>query len=167
MARVRLAALPSAISATTSTLDGHDTEDNVACSIRFPTGMASAHLTWTAGARKVIYTVHGAKGAIRVEDDDLEITTTARGAPEVLRERLPSDWMDASHVKWFASLIDDFAGAVARREWVGKDAEDAVRCIELIGAAYASARRSGREQRLGAASLVPAVTHGGAHGLLR
>jgi hypothetical protein len=42
-----------------------------------------------------------------------------------------------------------------------------VRCVELIGAAYASARRSGREQRLGfVAESAPAV-HGGAHGLLR
>jgi predicted dehydrogenase len=161
-----LGAYPSAISATSSTLDGYDTEDNLACSIRFPTGMATAHLTWTAGFRKVIYTIHGSQGAIRVEDDDLEVTSTAGGAREVTRERLPSDWMDASHVGWFDSLFDDFANAIDRREYVGKEAEDALRCVELITAAYSSARRSGRELPLGVGPrAVPKLAVGGLVGM--
>ena len=40
--------------------------------ITFPNGTATAHLTWTAGMRQVIYTIHGERGAIRVEDDDIE-----------------------------------------------------------------------------------------------
>ncbi len=43
----------------------------------FWAGMAAVHLTWGAGIRKVIYTIHGDKGAIRVEDDDI----TDAGAP--------------------------------------------------------------------------------------
>ena len=42
----------------------------------FPSGTATAHLTWTAGVRKVIYTIHGERGAIRVEDDDVEVAAS-------------------------------------------------------------------------------------------
>ena len=54
-----------------------DTEDNFSCTMTFPEGIASAHLTWTAGVRKVIYTIQGARGAIRVEDDDVEVAVMA------------------------------------------------------------------------------------------
>ncbi len=46
----------------------YDTEDNFTCVLTFPTGIAHAHLTWTAGVRKVIYTVQGTKGAVEIED---------------------------------------------------------------------------------------------------
>ena len=57
-----------------------DTEDDFSCSLRFPTGVASAHLSWNAGVRKVMYTLHGERGAIRVEDDDIEVAV-ASGPP--------------------------------------------------------------------------------------
>jgi hypothetical protein len=56
--------------------------------------------------------------------------------------------MDASHVGWFESLLAQFASAIDSREYVGKDAVDALKCIELIHAAYASASDGCRELRL-------------------
>ena len=50
-----------------------DTEDNFNCTVTFPGGIAVAQLTWNSGFRKVIYTLHGEHGAIKVEDDDIEI----------------------------------------------------------------------------------------------
>jgi hypothetical protein len=56
----------------------------------------------------------------------------------------PSDWMDASHVGWFGSLFDEFRGAIANQDFVGKDAREACLCIDLIERAYRSARESSR-----------------------
>jgi predicted dehydrogenase len=144
-----LGTYPTAITAHMSTLGSFDTEDNLACSITFPNGTASAHLSWTAGMRRVIYTLHGDRGAIRVEDDDVETTVAQKRADgsiawEVQRERISSDWMDASHTAWFRSLFDQFSAAIAAGEWVGKEAETALRCVELITTAYASAESGSR-----------------------
>ncbi len=129
---------PLAISATASTLGPFDTEDNLTCAVRFPNGMASVHLTWTAGMRKVIYTIHGSRGAIRVEDDDLEVTSTRPdGSQSVTRSSVRSEWMNAGHPEWFASLFLDFASAIDRNEYVGPEAIDSLRCVEAITAAYA------------------------------
>ena len=53
--------------------------------------------------------------------------------------------MDSSHVTWFNSLFDDFKGAIERGEFVGKEAEEAFLCVQLIATAYASAREGSRE----------------------
>ena len=73
-----LRAYPTAITARAVTMGPFDTEDDFSCSLRFPTGTASAHLSWNAGVRKVMYTVHGERGAIRVEDDDIEVAVRER-----------------------------------------------------------------------------------------
>jgi predicted dehydrogenase len=145
-----LRSYPIAISARATTMGPFDTEDDFSCSLRFPTGVASAHLTWNAGVRKVLYTIHGERGAIRVEDDDIEVAVQERGAAGGIgwtfeRQAISSDWMDSSHVTWFNSLFDEFKDAVARREPVGREAEEAFRCVQLISTAYASAREGGRE----------------------
>ena len=108
--------------ARATTLGPFDTEDDFSCSLRFPTGIASAHLSWNAGVRKVLYTLHGERGAIRVEDDDVELAVqdvasaaTARPPGPSSARRSPSDWMDSSHVTWFNSLFDDFKAAIAKR----------------------------------------------------
>jgi len=152
-----LRSYPTAISARMSTMGNFDTEDDLSCSLRFPTGVASAHLSWQAGVRKVIYTIHGDRGAIRVEDDDVEVAradkASAIGSPETAwkfeRLEVPSDWMDSSHVTWFNSLFDDFRRAIDAGEWVGKEAEEAFLCVELIQTAYASANEGSRELPLG------------------
>ena len=147
-----LGGYPTAITARAATMGPFDTEDDFSCSLRFPTGIASAHLSWNAGVRKVLYTLHGERGAVRVEDDDIEVAVQERGAPgsgslnwKFEREAIRSDWMDSSHVSWFNSLFDDFKGALARGEYVGRDAEEAFRCVQLIATAYASARDGSRE----------------------
>jgi hypothetical protein len=61
------------------------------------------------------------------------------------RVDIPSDWMDSSHVTWFSSLFDDFTRAIAAGEWVGKEAEEAFLCVQLIQTAYASAKEGSRE----------------------
>jgi len=60
-----------------------DADDNFSCAITFPRGMATAHLTCTAGVRKVIYTVHRDRGAVRVEDDDVEIASADPTVPRL------------------------------------------------------------------------------------
>jgi predicted dehydrogenase len=152
-----LRAYPTAISARAVTMGPFDTEDDFSCSLRFPTGVASAHLSWNAGVRKVMYTVHGDRGAIRVEDDDIEVAVRERApaAPagpaegatswRFEREAISSDWMDSSHVTWFNSLFDDFKGAIDRGEFVGREAEEAFLCVQLISTAYASAREGSKE----------------------
>jgi len=155
-----LRAYPTAITARAVTMGPFDTEDDFSCSLRFPTGVASAHLSWNAGVRKVMYTVHGERGAIRVEDDDIEVAVRERtpgqgaaaGSAEsgatswrFEREAISSDWMDSSHVTWFNSLFDDFKGAIERDEFVGREAEEAFLCVQLISTAYASARDGSKE----------------------
>jgi hypothetical protein len=60
-------------------------------------------------------------------------------------QSVPSHWMDASHKEWFGSLLDQFKGAIASNDYVGKDARDAIECIKVISAAYLSASLSSRE----------------------
>lgn len=149
-----MSAYPSAIAAVTSTTRGYDTEDCVSCTLRFPDDrIASVHLTWTGGMRRVLYTIHGTRGAIRVEDDDVEIVRprlNGDGSPgwDTRAGNVASGWMDASHASWFRSILDGLAASVARGELVGKEAEDALRCIEAIDASYRSARDGSREVAL-------------------
>jgi len=154
-----LGAYPTAVTAKMSNLDPqYDTEDNFTCVLTFPNGLAHAHLTWTAGVRKVLYTVQGEHGAITVADDDLELAVmvkttgpdVAQGAVTWRTEKLSiaSHWMDASHVSWFNSLFDQFKDAIAKDEFVGKEAREAYRCIEIIAEAYRSAEDGCRERPL-------------------
>jgi hypothetical protein len=53
--------------------------------------------------------------------------------------------MDSSHVTWFNSLFDDFKGAIARGDFVGKDARESFLCVQLIATAYESARAGCQE----------------------
>jgi predicted dehydrogenase len=144
-----LRSYPTAITGRVSTSGPFDTEDDFTCTLRFPTGVASAHLSWNAGVRKVLYTIHGERGAVRVEDDDIEVATLEKASGQTSwkfeREAVASDWMDSSHVSWFNSLFDEFRGAIARGDLVGKDAQESLLCVELITTAYASARDASRE----------------------
>jgi predicted dehydrogenase len=148
-----LRSYPISITAKMRTAAGYDTEDTCIASVTFPTGTAAVHLTWTAGVRKVIYTLHGERGAIRVEDDDIEVAVmgapNGRHAWELKTKKVASKWMDAAHAGWFRSMFHDFAAAIDRREIIGRPAIDALRCIELITAAYASAAEGSRERPIG------------------
>ena len=146
---------PTAVSAKMASLgpEPFDTEDNFSAVLTFPNGLAQAHLSWTAGVRKVIYTLHGELGAITVDDDDLQIATLQRSANgkartsdwKVERRCIQSHWMDASHINWFNSMFDDFKSAIDTNAFVGKEAREAYFCIQVISAAYRSAADSCRE----------------------
>ena len=117
------------------------------------------HLTWTAGVRKVIYTVQGDRGAITVDDDDLQLAVMrSTGGPDVAqgavawdveRRAIASDWMDASHTRWFNAMFDRFLRAIDSGDYAGEEAQDAYRCIEIITQAYHSAGDGCRELPLG------------------
>lgn len=151
-----LRSYPTSITARMVTRGGFDTEDTFVGSVMFPTGAATVHLTWTAGVRKVIYTIHGDRGAIRVEDDDIEVAVmgeprgaangAGRTAWEMKTKKVASEWMDAGHAPWFRSMFGQFAAAMDHGDNVGKSADDALRCIELITTAYESAADASRER---------------------
>jgi predicted dehydrogenase len=148
---------PLSITAKMSSQGAYDTEDNFTATVTFPTGVAMARLTWNAAVRKVIYTIHGDNGAIRLEDDDVEISV--RGEP-VERRSIASHWGDASHKEWFGAILDRYGAAIDAGEWVGPDARDAVSCVRLIETAYASSRSGCVEMSLspvvhGIANAVP------------
>ncbi len=155
-----LGSYPTAVTAKMTNLEPgkYDTEDNFTAVVTFPTGIANCHLTWTAGVRKVIYTLQGDRGAITVDDDDLQLAVIrATGGPDVAQgavewdvstQRISSNWMDASHVSWFNSLFNQFQTAIAEEDYVGTEAKEAYLCIELITQAYRSAGESCREMTL-------------------
>jgi len=143
---------PVSVSAKATNLSEFDTEDNFSATLTFPNGIATAQLTWTAGARKVMYTLHGEYGAITVDDDQVQLLIRddlVAQRPDLARlagvQSVPSHWMDASHKEWFGSLLDKFKTAIASSDYVGADARDAIECIKVISAAYLSASLSSRE----------------------
>ena len=155
-----LGSYPTSVTAEMSNLEPgkYDTEDDFTAELTFPTGVAQVHLTWTAGVRKVIYILRGEKGAITMEDDDLQIETAngshgcdmAHPASRHVEKRsINSDWRDASHASWFNSLFDEFRAAIESGDFAGKQAQEALLCIQLIHTAYRSAREGSRELPLG------------------
>lgn len=145
-----LRSYPTAVTATMSTFGVYDTEDFFTGTILFPTGAATIHLSWTAGDRKVIYTLHGERGAIRVEDDAVELAVKNADGRTWTRtqQEIPSEWMNAGHDEWFDSMFGDFITAIEKKDWVGRPAQDALRCIELTMAAYRSASEGSKMQAL-------------------
>jgi predicted dehydrogenase len=143
-----LGAYPTAVTAKMCARAPFDTEDDFSCSLVFPTGLAHAHLTWNAGVRRVIYTLHGDRAALVVSDDDLEITWAAGDRTRTERRSVASAWADTRHMGWFAPLFEQFRSAIARGDFAGKDAHDAVACVELAETAYLSANNASRELTL-------------------
>jgi predicted dehydrogenase len=146
-----LASQPTSITAKMSNLSTFDTEDNFSCTVTFPTGIAVAQLTWNSGFRKVVYTIHGANGAIKVEDDEIEVhRKRAGGQIDVEKFSAASHWMDASHAEWFKPLQQQFVQAVHNRQYISQEARDAAMCVQLIETAYASARADSKQLAVGA-----------------
>jgi len=142
-----LGALPTQLTAKTLTLDQQwDTEDNLNAVLTFPDGYAHCFLTWTAGVRKVIYSLQGTDGALVIDDDDWELTTGARsGKPKVERGVIESHWMDASHTQWFSSLFDQFKTAMQAGDFVNRELREAVACVQIIETCYRSSAENSRE----------------------
>ena len=142
-----LGSLPTHLTAKTLTLDQQwDTEDNLNAVLTFPNGFAHTFLTWTAGVRKVVYTLQGSDGALVIDDDDWELTTGKGTAkPSVETGVIESDWMDASHTKWFNSMFDQFKAAIRSGDFVNRELREAVACIQIIETCYRSSAEGSRE----------------------
>lgn len=96
----------------------------------------------------MLYTLHGERGTITVDDDDVKILTATpnqAGVVEMVPNVIPSHWMDASHREWFSSLLDDFRRAIETDQWVSADTIDSVMCMATIETAYASAQQASTE----------------------
>jgi predicted dehydrogenase len=133
---------PSSVSAWTRAVRG-SVEDDAALVMTFPRGIVRAHMTWNAAFRRVIYTLHGERGGIRVEDDEVEIVVRTAGGDVGERVARPSDWKDAGHGPWFEGVFRGFARAIREGDVVGAEARDAVMGMRTIEAALRSARRGG------------------------
>ena len=142
-----LNAFPTHVTAKTLTLDRQwDTEDNLNAVLTFPNGFAHTFLTWTAGVRKVVYSLQGSDGALVIDDDDWELTTgKATGTPVVEKGVIESDWMDASHTRWFNSMFDQFKAAMRAGDFVNRELREAVACIQIIETCYRSSAEGSRE----------------------
>ncbi len=142
-----LGSLPTHVTAKALTLDRQwDTEDNLNAVLTFPTGYAHCFLTWTAGVRKVVYSLQGTDGALVIDDDDWELTTgVSSGKPRVEKGTIASHWMDASHTQWFDSLFDQFKAAMQSGDFVGRELREAVACVQIIETCYRSSADGSRE----------------------
>ncbi|HET7784490.1 MAG TPA: Gfo/Idh/MocA family oxidoreductase [Myxococcales bacterium] len=142
-----LGSLPTHVTAKALTLDRQwDTEDNLNAVLTFPNGYAHTFLTWTAGVRKVVYSLQGEDGALVIDDDDWELTTgKSSAAPRVEKGVIESDWMDASHTRWFNSLFDQFRAAIATSDFVNRELREAVACVQIIETCYRSSAEGSRE----------------------
>jgi predicted dehydrogenase len=142
-----MGSLPTHVTAKALTLDHEfDTEDNLNCVLTFPNGYAHCFLTWTAGVRKVIYSLQGTDGALVIDDDDWELTTRTRSKKsQVEKGVIESHWMDASHKQWFDSLFEKFKASIAAGDYAGAELREAVACIQIIETCYRSNAEGCRE----------------------
>ena len=142
-----LGSLPTHVTAKTLTLDRQwDTEDNLNAVLTFPNGFAHTFLTWTAGVRKVVYSLQGSDGALVIDDDDWELTTgNSSEKPAMEKGVIESDWMDASHTKWHNSLFDQFKAAMRSGDFVSRELREAVACVQIIETCYRSSAEGSRE----------------------
>jgi predicted dehydrogenase len=132
--------VPHAVVAVSSNSNtAFDTEDTISCALLFPSGHAHMFLSWTSGLRKVIYTVHGTRGAAVVDDDDLLISVDG----QTQRSSVASAFNDASHASWFVSLFDQFRRTIEQRDWVNPELVDAYCANLVIDGIYRSAAASG------------------------
>jgi predicted dehydrogenase len=139
-----LGGYPSSVSAWTQSVRGGAVEDDATCTMVFPRGVARAHMSRNVGLRRAIYALHGDRGSIRVKDDELEVVVrVANGGTRSWKSSLPTKRKDRGHGPRFEGVLRGFTHAVERRDFVGKEATDAVMGIRVAAAALSSARRGG------------------------
>lgn len=135
----------------------YDTEDNFSAVYEFENGFANVHLTWTAGARKVIYTLQGEKGSITVDDDQIQLAIINSFENENISHKaqwtiqkysIESDWMDSSHVSWFNSMFDKFKEAIAKKDYKNDEVMDAYYCVQAIKKSYESIENNSAKLKL-------------------
>src|SRR4051794_3835025 len=102
---------------------------------------------------RVLHTIHGERGAIRIEDDGIEIVTkNVRSDGSVAWETesacMPSASTASGNTKWFSSVLTELEVAIARRQILGSRIEAALGCAEIIDACCRSVRSGGQEVAL-------------------
>lgn len=158
--------LPLSLTAKAIRMDSQwDTEDNLTVTLEFPgKKFAHSYLSWTAGMRKVIYTVQGTKGGFLVNDDDAERSIgfpntgshAGTGNHRVEKFTIESDWMDASHTKWFNSMFDKFLKCIDTNDYVNDEIKESYMCIEIIEKCYRSSEEGSKTLSLDSAfSFLP------------
>jgi len=81
-----------------------------------------------------------------MENDDLVIETwNGTGLAEIEKRSMPSDSGDASHAAWFNPLFNEFRTAIDCSDYAGREAQEALLCVQLINMAYRSAEQGSRE----------------------
>jgi predicted dehydrogenase len=150
-----LESYPTAISASATRRPPFDTEDTLACQLTFPSGVAMARMTWAAGMRRALYTLHGPRGAISVDDDHIRLSTMSSAVPSKasnigaiqwsVREMVaPSAWDNPGHPEWFVAHLVRFAQVLREGTCLPKETLDAWQCLRVIEAAYASSDEGSR-----------------------
>lgn len=119
------------------------TEDNCVCTLKFPNGYATMHLSWTSGCRKIIYTLQGESGACKVEEDELEVLGLDGHVKR--KEHIQTDFNDTSHVGWFNSLFGQFKEAVHHKSYVNSELIEAHACMSVIHGIYTSSQLESKE----------------------
>ena len=120
------------------------TEDTAIMRLRCDKGAeVNVSLTWAAGHRSSRYLFAGTQGFVSIDNDVL--TWSAEG--RTCRDRVRSDFDDASHSAWFATMFADFArlahqGASGLAESINLIAES-LHTTAVIDAGYESARAGG------------------------
>jgi predicted dehydrogenase len=144
-----LKSFPLSVSASAQNLafPKYDTEDNFSAFYQFENGHANIYLTWTAGVRKVIYTLQGEKGAITVDDDNIQLAIMTINENKLMSHKadwkfenynIASNWMDSSHASWFNSMFDKFRSAIDNSDYFNSEIREAFFCIQAIMKAYES-----------------------------
>jgi len=113
----------------------YDVEDNVMATLEFENGTTNLMLTWTAGSRKVMYSIQGDKGSIYVNEDKMELVQNGRSKLVDIR----SDFDDSSHTTWFTSLFHEFQNAIDKEITINPHVIEAYMCVQTIEKMYESA----------------------------
>lgn len=123
-----LGGFPSAVVAKifNSNPEAHDTEDSLSAIFSFPNAFANVHLTWSAGVTKTSYSIQGDRGAVTVDDDDMQIASNGMVERKMVPPQLPA----------FSSVFEDFQTAIIKQDFANKDLLTAVECVRWIQSAY-------------------------------
>ncbi len=117
-----------------------DVEDTAHCEIDFSGCRVTIDLTWAGDKRATSWRARGSKGQLILEDDRLIF----RGGDEERTERLSTSLSAGSHhPEWFPGVIESFARELDEPGLRGEGQREAVACLRLLDAAYASAAAAG------------------------
>lgn len=127
-----------------------DVEDTSHCELEFQDCRVAIDLTWAGEKRATTWSARGSKGQLRLEDDRLSL----RDGDDERTERLSTSLSAGSHhPEWFPGVIESFARELDEPRLRGAGQREAVACLRMLDAAYASAAAGGAPVEL--APLTP------------